>query len=94
MALWMNCLILILIKSLFSFIFSTLLNEIGELDKSRKTQESLGTDKKTGVESLGVEDYKKTSLAPYMKVFEDFVKNLEKQKKKSDEKAKKSPLDF
>lgn len=46
------------------------------------------------MEGLGVEDYKKTSLAPYMQVFEDFVKNLEKQKKKSDEKAKKSPLDF
>ncbi|ODM86736.1 DNA primase small subunit [Orchesella cincta] len=52
-----------------------LLNEINAFDKSQKSE---GEPEQK--ETKTVVDFKKTSLAPFIKIFEGFVKNLEKER--------------
>ncbi|ODM95542.1 DNA primase small subunit, partial [Orchesella cincta] len=52
---------------------SQLLDEINAFDKSQQS----GAGEPTQKSGKTLKDYKKTSLAPYIKIFEDFVKQLE-----------------
>ena len=51
-----------------AFIYRSLIEEIGQRDKENPNQK-------------GQTDYKKTSLVPFMTIFDEFVKGIEKKRR-------------
>nr|KAF6497221.1 DNA primase subunit 1 [Rousettus aegyptiacus] len=63
------------------FTVPTISSICHELDAISTTEEEKGENKAESIIKHRTRDYKKTSLAPYVKVFEQFLENLDKSRK-------------